>query len=226
VAQSFAGHVGTAARIEMTAVRAPSVVADGRPIEQAAELLRTAVIAATATDPAAPAFIELPIVDGWEQGLRHAVAALVEVAPGRGRVGAALRAGGADVASVASLEQAASFILACTEVGLPFRITAGSTRALRHHDPGRDVMQHGLLNLLAASALADAGRGRDVVEAVLDETDGTQLQLTASSLRWRGERVGVGALKTMRATRLVAVTSSSFDEPIADLVALGMLVPQ
>lgn len=226
VAQSFAGHVGTAASIEMTAVRAPSVVADGRPVEQAAELLRTIVTAATAVDPAAPSFIELPIVDGWEQGLRHAVAALVEVAPGRGRVGAALRTSGVDAASVASVDQAAAFILACTEVGLPFTITAGSTRALRHHDPGLDVMHHGLLNLLAASALADAGRGRNVLEAVLDETHGAELQLTASGLRWRGERVGVGALKTMRATRLVSIAGSSFDELIADLVALGMLEPQ
>jgi hypothetical protein len=226
LAQSFTGHVGTAARIEMTDVRAPRVVADGRPVEQAAELLQSIVTAATAADPFAPAFVELPIVDGWEVGLRHAVAAVAEVAPGGGRVGASLRTGDADAASLASVEQVAVFIVACTEVGLPYKIAAGPTRAMRHHDSRLDATRHGFLNLLAAAALADAGAGRDVVEAVLAETDGAELRLTASSLRWRRHRVGVGALKTMRATRLISIAGADVEQSVADLLALGMLEPQ
>jgi hypothetical protein len=94
-----------------------------------------------------------------------------------------------------SLEQVALVIAACREAGVPFKCTAGLHHAMRHDG------EHGFLNILAATAVPTGG-----IEAVLAEEDAANLDLDGAD---RSLFVGFG--------------SCSWQEPVDDLVELGLL---
>jgi hypothetical protein len=144
----------------------------------------------------------------WElspgRGLRGAVAAVREAG-----AGAKIRCGGTTLPTV---EEVAAFIVACREAGVPFKATAGL------HHPIRSGDRHGFLNLLAAAVLADA----DPV-AIVAEEDPSAFSLDEQGLTVHGHHAGAEAIAGARAELFVAYGSCSFDEPVEDLVALGML---
>jgi hypothetical protein len=84
-------------------------------------------------------------------------------------------------------------------------------------------MRHGFLNLLAAAAVAAAGGPESEVVAAVDDSDPAAFSMSPAGLRWRNHSFGVPTLRTVRSTRFVAYGSCSFDEPVDDLVAMGMV---
>jgi hypothetical protein len=94
-----------------------------------------------------------------------------------------------------SVEQVALVIASCREAGVPFKATAGLHHAVRRGD------EHGFLNVLAATAAPRGG-----IEAVLAEEDPAALDVSAAD---RELFVGFG--------------SCSWQEPVDDLVELGLL---
>jgi hypothetical protein len=127
--------------------------------------------------------------------------------PTRGGWGAKVRCGGA---ATPSIEQLAGFVRACREHGVPFKATAGLHHAVRQ---GKE---HGFLNLLAAVVFGDE-------EAALAERDTSAFSLDAGGFRWRNRGAGPAALAAARRTRLHAIGSCSFFEPVEELRALGIL---
>lgn len=142
---------------------------------------------------AGEAYVELPL-DGE---LDERVASLAE----RG-LRAKVRCGGTEVPSAAAL---GGFVRTCRRAGVPFKATAGL------HHPLAAEGRHGFLNVLAACAFDDDA-------ALIGE-----IELDASSLRWRGREAGPEELEHVRREQLVAVGSCSFFEPLADLQELGVL---
>jgi hypothetical protein len=152
---------------------------------------------------------KLPCVRAfWElspgRGLRGAVAAVQEA-----RAGAKIRCGGTTVPSVAEV---AAFIAACRDAGVPFKATAGL------HHPIRSGDRHGFLNLLAAAVFADGD-----LEAIVAEQDPEAFTLDDSGFGVHGRRAGPARIAEARAELFVAYGSCSFDEPVDDLRALGVL---
>jgi hypothetical protein len=149
-----------------------------------------------------------------------------ELAPGRGlagevaavreaRAGAKIRCGGATVPPV---EAVAAFIAACRDAGVPFKATAGLHRAIRHGDA------HGFLNLLAAAVFAHAdGLSADELGPLLAEEEAEAFALDAGGLAVHGRRADGEAIADARRDLFVAYGSCSFDEPVEDLTALGLL---
>jgi hypothetical protein len=134
-----------------------------------------------------------------------------------GRTGAKIRCGGLTPDAFPADEAVAEFISECVRRGLRFKATAGLHHPFRTRDEVIGVLQHGFVNLLAATALPDA----DTV-AIIAEADPDAFELSASGLRWRDRFAGCDAL--VRARELfTAFGSCSFDEPVADLVAHGVL---
>jgi hypothetical protein len=114
--------------------------------------------------------------------------------------GAKFRTGGAVVPPVEAL---AERIVSChAGVPLPFKCTAGLHSAVRHDGA------HGFLNVLVASGTAARGGTVHEVAAVLAETSADRL---LAGLRRAGTR---GAFRSFG--------SCSVEEPLADLVALGL----
>ena len=145
-----------------------------------------------------PAWVEVP----WDAAGRSA---LDELHAWRGPrvLQAKLRTGGAVVPPVDAL---AERIAAChTGVPLGFKCTAGLHAAVRHGDA------HGFLNVLVGAGTAARGGTVGQVAAVLAETSGERLVAAYRRLDTNGAFRSFG--------------SCSIDEPLADLVALGLWAP-
>lgn len=132
-------------------------------------------------------------------------------------LGAKLRLGGVSAEAFPPSEVVATFIAQAQRLGVPFKATAGLHHPFRTMDNELGVLQHGFINLLAASALREAD-----TEAVLDETDPTAFTIDADCLRWRGHRAGAHAVAQARRL-LAAFGSCSLDEPVEELALCGIL---
>ncbi len=219
LAQMFDAHMGNAAEVVFAEVR---LQPDGGP--GPADVAHQTAIAATSISPTAAAFLEIPRTDDWEAEIPATTAAIAAAGSKLGRtIGAKFRCGGTDPTAFPSTRQIARFLTSCRTAGIPYKATAGLHHPVRHHDPEVDVMAHGFLNVLAASALSDGGAGEDVLVDVLEDTDLNAFTLTRAGLQWRERRIPVTTIKSVREGQFPSYGSCSFDEPVADLIALGML---
>jgi hypothetical protein len=151
---------------------------------------------------------------------------------------AKFRAGALTADAIPSVQDLARFIAACARLGVPMKMTAGLHRAIRGTHPfgppadGAVALQHGFVNVLMAAALARdrAAAGlqpHDVLmllQTVLDERDRAAFTFDAGGAAWRDSRVRSEAISSAREEFLTAIGSCSFDEPVADLQALGLNV--
>lgn len=135
------------------------------------------------------------------------------------RLGAKIRCGGLEAAAFPSDAKVAGFIAGCRREGIPFKATAGLHHPFRTRDESIGVLQHGFVNLLAASVLD----GVDL-EAVIAETDPAAFTIGAGELAWRDARADREALEEARG-RFTAFGSCSVAEPVEDLLAHGVLEP-
>jgi hypothetical protein len=115
-----------------------------------------------------------------------------------------LRCGGARVPSV---EEVAEFIRSCRERGALFKATAG----LHHAFPADG--EHGFLNVLAACVFGQE-------EHMLATRD---IALDAGSFRAGGRSADADECARVRRELIYSIGSCSFDEPVGELRALGIL---
>lgn len=153
-----------------------------------------------------PVFVELPAADvthGWESAADEVAAAELRLK---------FRTGGVEAHLFPDAPRLAAWIDAALDREVPFKCTAGLHNAVRHRDPDTGFEHHGFLNVLAATAAADTGRTPTEVVETLVVTDEEQLVGLARELDLAKARrwfTGVG--------------SCSILEPVADLLALGLL---
>lgn len=117
---------------------------------------------------------------------------------------AKVRCGGARVPTA---EELAAFVRLCRERSVVFKATAG----LHHALPAEG--RHGFLSLLAACVFGDEE------QALRDDA----FELDAHSFRWRGRSAGPEELARIREELFAGFGSCSFDEPVDELKALGIL---
>lgn len=147
------------------------------------------------------AFVELPRSKGWADYLTRNLAALR-----RAGFGAKLRTGGLAAEAFPTEGEVAGFIAAAVRAEVPFKLTAGLHNALRHTDLTTRFEHHGFLNVaLAVAYPADA-------ETWLAERDGQKV----------ADEIRIVDAPLVR-SRWQAFGSCSIDEPVDDLVALGLL---
>jgi hypothetical protein len=115
-----------------------------------------------------------------------------------------LRCGGARVPSV---DEVAQFVRGCRDEGLRFKATAGL-----HHALPTDG-EHGFLNLLAACVFGDE-------EEMLATRD---IAVDAEAFRANGRSAGAEECARVRRELFASIGSCSFDEPVGELKALGIL---
>lgn len=139
---------------------------------------------------------------------------------------AKLRTGGVTPEAIPDPEAVAAFIRACADRRLPFKATAGLHHPIRakypltyEADAPRAVM-HGFLNVFLAAAFAWQGE-RDI-EPILAETDATAFSFGARA-QWRDRSLDAEQVREARGHFAHAFGSCSFEEPIRDLRALGLL---
>lgn len=139
---------------------------------------------------------------------------------------AKIRTGGVKPEAIPSPKDVAAFIIACAERRLPFKATAGLHHPIRAEyaltyeaDAPRAVM-HGFLNVLMAAAFA--WQGEKNIEAIIAETDATAFTFDGGA-KWRGLTLTVEQIRDARENFMHSIGSCSFDEPVHELQALGLL---
>jgi hypothetical protein len=200
-----------AVEIPLPAVQAARESADA-PIAQASALLERSALHGL------PAYLELPAKMSGDR-LDAAMTALA-----RAGAFAKLRCGGIVADAFPSVENIAEFIAAAARHGVAFKATAGLHHPVRHVDAATGFTMHGFFNLLVAAALAPDVSQAELIEVVAEE-DAQAFSFDATSLRWRDRRVDIGQIGQMRAKAFHGYGSCSVQEPVDDLIGVGVLPP-
>jgi hypothetical protein len=81
----------------------------------------------------------------------------------------------------------------------------------------------GFLNVFIAAALAREGVGLDLLQRVLLEESPTAFAFSDAQIACYGYTLKVGDIADTRRGFAISFGSCSFEEPVADLISLGML---
>jgi hypothetical protein len=218
-ARGFAEEAAGAATVELVETRLP-------PEPAVSEIRRFvgAVEDAGLPGPVTP-YLEVP-PDAVEDGVA-AVAEIREETPGEGACrppGAKIRCGGATEDLLPSPRRVATFVDACRRNGVPFKATAGLHHPFRHRDPATGFMQHGFVNLFGAAILAAVhDLDAPALEEILSDRDPSAFALEPGRFAWRDMEAAPAQVADARSALCTAYGSCSFDEPVEDLLALGVL---
>ena len=142
---------------------------------------------------------------------------------------AKVRTGGVTPEAFPSPAALARFIVACAELGVPFKATAGLHHPLRGEQPltyesgAPAATMFGFLGLFTAGALARTGADEATVVQVLEERDASAFSFTDDALRWRDRTIALAQVSASRHEFALSFGSCSFREPVDDLQRLGIL---
>lgn len=171
--------------------------------------------------------MEIPFAGDWRRNVPGVIGAIAEF--NRARAGgepiaAKIRTGGVEAHQFPSVEQVACWIRACCDCGVAFKATAGLHHPVRRFNEGVGTPMHGFLNVFCAAVLADhVGLGEDEIVMVLSDEAPHSFQFDAEGLAWRDRRASVEQVAATRLRRALSFGSCSFNEPVEDLEALGLL---
>jgi hypothetical protein len=166
-----------------------------------------------------PVYVELPGGKRWRELLPGGMAALA-----RAGLNAKLRCGGVTESAFPPVADVAAFIATAAAEGVAFKATAGLHHPVRHVDASTGFTMHGFLNLLGAAALAPRF-DLDALLQIVAEEDVRAFAFDDTTFAWRDRCVNLDDLRSTRACAFAGYGSCSFDEPIADLTALGLFSP-
>jgi hypothetical protein len=142
---------------------------------------------------------------------------------------AKIRTGGLTADMFPPAAAIARFLRSCAGASIPFKATAGlhhpvrCVKAFTYEPKSPQGTMHGFLNVFLAAAFARKGYAALFLEQLLAEENPAAFQFADDRLRWRDAQLTTEEIADMRANFAIAFGSCSFEEPIADLQALGLL---
>ncbi|MBX3402239.1 MAG: hypothetical protein KF699_02390 [Phycisphaeraceae bacterium] len=144
--------------------------------------------------------------------------------------GAKVRTGGITPGSIPPLAAVAEFIVACCYAEVPFKATAGLHHACRGrypltYEPGSEAaIMHGFLNVFLGAAFAQSRRlDADRLREALEESDSAAFGFGRDVVTWRALGLDCVQLAHTRETFALSYGSCSFEEPVQELRALGLI---
>lgn len=181
------------------------------------ELARNARRVATILHGSVPdevlVFIELPRVGDVSESTWMRAAEVVAESGHRLK----LRTGGEVAGAHPDGPELARAIASALDLEVPFKCTAGLHHAIRNTALGTGFEQHGFLNVALATRAVLAGADSDDVVRALADRDGASIASAGASL---------SADEAARLRRwFISFGSCSVDEPVQELVELGLLTP-
>jgi hypothetical protein len=150
-----------------------------------------------------------------------------EVLPVLGDYGARakIRMGGVTAESVPGAEAVARFLLQCAKERIAWKATAGlhhAVRGVREIVPGGPrVAMHGFVNVFLAGAQAFYGADEKMLVRTLNEEAGSAFRADEDVIRWHDNTMIVDQMEKARSEFAIGFGSCSFEEPVADLKAMG-----
>jgi hypothetical protein len=142
---------------------------------------------------------------------------------------AKVRTGGLTTDAVPMPSEIAEFLCQAAERRVPFKATAGLHHPIRADHPltyspdSPHAILHGFINVFVAAAFAWHGNDRGAVIGVLHECDPESFDFSDDILTWRGRSLTTSQIAAARREFAHSFGSCSFEEPVADLRALGWL---
>jgi hypothetical protein len=175
--------------------------------------------AGNAFPPTLERFIEVPL-DAARDAWLDAVSAA--------GCSAKIRTGGVTTDRFPTSESVAAVLRACATRQLALKATAGLHHAMRGahrltYEPGSAFgVMHGFVNLLVAALLLHTGAGTEAdAQRALETRRPGDFEFDQTTLNWDGHSFNANACAHTRAHLLRSVGSCSFEEPVAELRALG-----
>jgi hypothetical protein len=170
--------------------------------------------------PCLTPFLERPLGADWQSSTVSAINFADNMRP----TGFKLRCGGLEASAVPSPEQVALAICYAADCDVPVKFTAGLHHPLRHFDRGIQAKMHGFLNVFGAGVLAYTRRlDEEQVRVIIEDEDPSHFCFDESGIAWKQHRATTDEIVTARREFVVSFGSCSFDEPRADLRAMGIL---
>jgi hypothetical protein len=166
------------------------------------------------------AYFEIPVA-------RDPAALLAILAETRAR--AKVRTGGMTPELIPPSTDLARFMSSCARARVPFKATAGlhhpirSVRKLTYEPDSPSGIMHGFLNVFLAAALIYGGGTESDAVRTLEERSPEAFRFDHEGVSWHGHRLGAQEIADARKDFAIGFGSCSFEEPIADLQALGLL---
>jgi hypothetical protein len=157
----------------------------------------------------------LPGVTGYLEVPRTAFDDTLDLVGASGWHAAKYRTGGTTAEAFPTELELAAFLVAVTLRRLPFKLTAGLHHAVRGSDAASGVEQHGVLNVLVATRVAQSGGSTEDVAAVLAQRSAPALVEFVSA--W-DEQTCAGVRAAFRSFGCCGV-----HDPLDELGALGLL---
>jgi hypothetical protein len=143
---------------------------------------------------------------------------------------AKVRTGGIAADLFPSVRDLGRFLEICAAEDVPFKATAGLHHPVRSAHPIKDdgqsptVTMHGFLNLFVAATLAYRyGARADALEEVLGEKSPGAFVFDDTGVAVKDQRLAYEEITSTRQSFALSFGSCSFDDPISDLKALGIL---
>ena len=180
-------------------------------------------------------FFEVPLPEEGNEDDEGVLLARLEVIRDTGTF-AKIRTGGVTAGAIPGARAIARFLGHAALGDVAFKATAGLHHAIRGdhaltYAPGAPVAtMHGLLNVVVAAVLAreraadtDNEAVEKTIETILEEREPGAFGLDDHRLTWRDVAFDRDRVAAARARFVLGVGSCSFEEPIADLRALGLL---
>jgi hypothetical protein len=193
--------------IRLRAVEVPAAKG-GDPVQAVAD-----VVAALDNAPlaAAAGYIELPLGMIADPAAAGSVLTLVDEHGYRAK----LRTGGVTADAFPGVATLAACLGAVVGRRMPFKCTAGLHHAVRHTAPDTGFAHHGFLNVLLAVGAAARGAADTELAALLAEQDPAQVAAQVAAL----DDEAAAEIRYL----FTSFGTCSTDEPVADLVGLGLL---
>jgi hypothetical protein len=154
--------------------------------------------------------------------LAYLICALVE---DRHRMkGFKLRCGGLEARAFPTPGEVACAIAMCRATCVPMKFTAGLHHPLRHFDAVLRTHVHGFLNVFGAGVLAHARRlSHEQIQTIIEGEDPGDFRFDDNGFRWKEWHATTEEIEIARQQTVISFGSCSFDDPRADLRALGLL---
>ena len=143
---------------------------------------------------------------------------------------AKIRTGGVMPDAFPSPHEIIRFVRTCLAANVPFKATAGLHHPLRCFKPltyaanAPQGTMHGFLNMFLMTGFAREGYKSLILEEILEDEFEEGFEFDENGVTWRNDYfLNIAQLVRLRRENIISFGSCSFDEPISDLQAIGLL---
>lgn len=140
---------------------------------------------------------------------------------------AKIRTGGVTDDLIPSVDEVARFIYCCGQNDVGMKATAGLHHPMRdefnltYEDDSPRGTMHGFLNVFVSTLLAFTGAELEVIQRVMNSRSVADFVFTEQHVQFGKYAVTAEQVRDIRNNKAISFGSCSFEEPVADLRALG-----